>query len=125
MNLSVTLPWPPANVNTNSQWRISGKRIHQRPEATGYKNEVAVLVRQALWKSFQLVPQCPLSISLRQYPPDKRRRDVDGCVKVVLDAVAVGLGIDDVQFRILTARMDDPPDKASPRIDVVVSDKAG
>lgn len=121
MNLFVTLPWPPANVNTNSQWRISGNRIHQRPEATAYKDLVATLVRQELITESESVSQRPLAISFWQYPPDNRRRDVDGLIKVLLDAVAVGLGIDDRQFRLLSARIEDSSHE--PRIEVLIKEK--
>ncbi len=124
MILHITLPWPPANVNTNNQWRGSGAHVYQRPESLAYKNTIAVLTRQALqaWGGPFPVDR-ELAVTLRQYRPNMRRRDVDSNVKIVLDGLAVGFGIDDKAFTTLTATIDDPPDKANPRIDVTIETK--
>lgn len=51
----------------------------------------------------------PIHISLTFYPPNKRRRDLDGCIsscKAYLDGLADGLGVDDNRFT-LSARLSD------------------
>ncbi len=125
MKLIVTLPWPPPGVNTNNQWRGAGSHVHQRPEALAYKNTVAVLTRQALIDLGGVVPDGSLQITVRQYRPDRRKRDVDSNVKIVLDGVARGLGIDDSRFRCLLAYLVAEPDKEHARIDVIVEETNG
>lgn len=49
----------------------------------------------------------PIHIALTFYPPNKRRRDLDGCIsscKAYLDGLADGLGVDDSRFT-LSARL--------------------
>lgn len=49
----------------------------------------------------------PIHVTLTFYPPDKRRRDLDGCIsacKAYLDGLADALGVDDSRFT-LSARI--------------------
>lgn len=52
----------------------------------------------------------PVLISLDFFPPDNRRRDLDGMIssmKAALDGVADALGIDDNLFRIAAKKSQD------------------
>jgi Holliday junction resolvase RusA-like endonuclease len=63
----------------------------------------------------------PLSVMLRVYPPDKRRRDWDNIVaslKSGLDGIADALGIDDAHFRLSIDML--PEVVTGGRVDVVV-----
>lgn len=96
---SIELPWPPKAVHPNA-------RTHWAPKARATKrmrHDAAWAAKEARVK----VGDGPVHISLTFYPPDKRRRDLDGCIsscKAYLDGLADALGIDDSRFT-LSARM--------------------
>lgn len=53
----------------------------------------------------------PLMLGVTFYPPDKRRRDKDGClsaIKSALDGVALALKIDDYHFSYSHIRFGEP-----------------
>jgi crossover junction endodeoxyribonuclease RusA len=63
----------------------------------------------------------PLRVTLKIYPPDKRRRDWDNIVaslKSGLDGIADALGIDDSRFRLSIDML--PEVVKGWRVDVVV-----
>jgi crossover junction endodeoxyribonuclease RusA len=63
----------------------------------------------------------PLRVTLRVYPPDKRRRDWDNIIaslKSGLDGIADALGIDDSRFRLSIEML--PEVMKGGRVDVVV-----
>jgi crossover junction endodeoxyribonuclease RusA len=63
----------------------------------------------------------PLRITLRVYPPDKRRRDWDNIVaslKSGLDGISDALGIDDSRFRLGIEML--PEIVKGGRVDVVI-----
>ena len=67
--------------------------------AIGYKNKPDVA-------KDVLIP-----LEIHFYPPDKRRRDIDGCLsslKHALDGIAQAWGLDDSRFRPITIDMKDP-----------------
>lgn len=95
----ILLPWPPRVVHPNH-------RGHWSPKARATKR----MRQDAAWaaKSSGLTaPDGPLHVALTFYPPDKRRRDLDGCIsacKAYLDGLADALGVDDSRFT-LSARI--------------------
>jgi len=90
------LPWP--KVTTNHLWvRASRGQLRLSEAAVLWRDEVIVIVRQSGFR----VPAGPLQVSLWLTPPDRRHRDADNLVKLTLDSVAAGLGIDDNCFREL------------------------
>lgn len=90
MAVRVTLPWP-TNVNTNKRYTKTRFGVRLSGETVAWRNTVIVLVRQA----GGTVPRhVPLVFRLDAYPPDGRRRDVDGLLKECLDSMALALGID-------------------------------
>jgi crossover junction endodeoxyribonuclease RusA len=70
----------------------------------------------------QSLPQGdPLCVTLRVYPPDKRRRDWDNIVaslKSGLDGISDALGIDDSRFRLGIEML--PEIVKGGRVDVVI-----
>jgi crossover junction endodeoxyribonuclease RusA len=63
----------------------------------------------------------PLRVTLRVYPPDKRRRDWDNVIaslKSGLDGIADALGIDDSRFRLSIEML--PEVAKGGRVDVVL-----
>lgn len=93
------LPWPPRTVHPNA-------RGHWSPKARATKR----MRQDAAWAAKQAkisVGDGPAHVSLTFYPPDKRRRDLDGMIsscKAYLDGLADALGVDDSRFT-LSARM--------------------
>lgn len=93
------LPWPDRVVSPNA-------RTHWAPKARATKR----MRHDAAWSAKQAqisVGDGPIHVILTFYPPDKRRRDLDGCIsscKAYLDGLADALGIDDSRFA-LSARM--------------------
>jgi crossover junction endodeoxyribonuclease RusA len=69
-----------------------------------------------------LPPGEPLRVTLRIYPPDKRRRDWDNIVaslKSGLDGIADAMGIDDSRFRLAIDML--PGIVKGGRVDVVIA----
>ncbi len=64
-----------------------------------------------------------LVVELRIFVPDKRKRDADNLLKLSLDAIAAGLGVDDSRFlpRIMSRELD----RKNPRIEVRVFQEGG
>lgn len=96
---TVVLPWPPAILHPN-------KRPHWAPLAKAkgsYRFACAMLAQSARIK----VPKnaTPL-VSITFYPPDRRRRDLDGMLSAIksgLDGLADAMGCDDSRWRLQLA----------------------
>lgn len=93
------LPWPPRVVHPNSRsfWAVKARATKRM------RHDAAWVAKQAKIS----VGDGPIHIALTFYPPDKRRRDLDGCIsacKAYLDGLADALGVDDSRFT-LSARM--------------------
>jgi crossover junction endodeoxyribonuclease RusA len=119
--LAFTLPYP---VSANRIWR-RGRTwdgrivIHKSDEAKAYELAVHVhVLRQldhATWNA--MLP--PFTLSIRLYPPDRRRRDVDNPCKNLVDSLFRSLGRDDVTVqRLEVERME--PDRERPRCEVTI-----
>lgn len=95
----VVLPWPPAILHPN-------KRPHWSPLARAkgaYRFACATLTKQA---GIKLDPQARPLVSLEFVPPDRRHRDLDGCLasmKSGLDGVADAIGCDDSRWSLQIA----------------------
>lgn len=98
MSCDVTLPWPSAKLSPNASspgvWRI------KQGAAKKYRADCLILAKAA-----KLRPNDTSGLSITFLPPDRRKRDLDGClsrIKQGLDAIAEALGVDDSTFvRIL------------------------
>jgi len=86
----LTLPWPPS---ANRYYRaVKGRSILSK-EARDYRAAVVALVGQP-------IPfEGRLSVTVRAFPPDQRKRDLDNMLKQTLDALQhAGIYIDDSQI---------------------------
>jgi crossover junction endodeoxyribonuclease RusA len=116
MRWEIILPYPPSG---NRLSRHTSKGHYRSPEATAYFNDVWATCRE------QNAPQ-GLDFRLRvEYyiaPPDRRRRDLDNCVKVLNDALTfAGVWKDDFQIdELLVVR---EQQKAISGVRVVIIDK--
>lgn len=99
-SLTIMLPWPPS---INHYWRRSpmgGNYISSDGKA--YLQHVALLLRQQRVRPID----GPVSFKVQLNPPNKRRRDLDNCLKVLIDAVTKGGALgDDFQIKHLEASM--------------------
>lgn len=119
MSLTLTLPIPPS-LNNAYQSRRDGRGRFLLPAMKAYKAAVHALVRAAMAESgWAPDPGDRLAVELRMWFADKRRRDLDNCLKIPLDSVAEALGVDDATIDAITIRRAGV-DKANPRCEVWV-----
>ena len=97
----VSLPFPHKSLFPNAKagksWRVSHEAKVSAREGARAVTDAVILAsgNSPMWGSSRI----PVSIVF--VAPDKRRRDLDGCLsasKSALDGIAGALGIDDSQF---------------------------
>ena len=81
----LALPWPPS---ANRLWRSPNKgplrgRHLLSPEARQYKNKAHVIL-EAL--EVEPIPG-RVAVDMTAHPPDRRRRDLDNLIKIILDSL--------------------------------------
>jgi crossover junction endodeoxyribonuclease RusA len=120
--LALTLPIPPS---INHQYAtVNGRRILSAV-GRGYKVEVGRQVLVTLARSSHremllwTIRSRPLVLTIRFYFASPVRRDVDGGVKIVQDAVTEALGIND--NRIVELHVYKSPDSLQPRLELSLS----
>lgn len=97
----LSLPYPPS---VNRYWRSArmGRSVNVYISEQGqqFRTAVHVAVLQARANK-KLAGR--LAVSVELYPADKRKRDIDNCLKSLLDALAhSGVYLDDSQIDQLT-----------------------
>ena len=98
--IELCLPWPPS---VNRIWRSVGGRVLLSADGRAYRQIVAAAVLEQHGPADPLTGR--LSMTLRAYPPDRRRRDVDNLAKLVLDALQGHLFTDDALcVRLITSK---------------------
>lgn len=106
--IEITLPYPPSvnHYKAVGQLRTtsSGKMYQPRynsPETKRYYYEVFMKCRQ---EGVRVYPGSTiLDVSVGMYPPDHRKRDIDGILKVLLDSLQkANVYEDDYQISRLT-----------------------
>lgn len=96
--LQIVLPLPPS---VNNQYVTVGRRRVLSATARSFNSNVAKLVEglrasgKLPWSSEQALADAPLSVALTYYFETPRKRDLDGGLKITLDALARALGFDD------------------------------
>lgn len=101
MKVEIVLPYPPS---ANRIWRKNGAgRIYLVPNAKAFKGLVRDLVVTGKFSGFGAAL---LKIKIEIYPPDKRKRDIDNVIKILLDALKfAGMYDDDCQIKKLEIAM--------------------
>ena len=99
--INIILPWPPS---VNRIWRSVGGRVLLSAEGRTYRQAVEVAVLEQHGAGDPLTGR--LSMTIRAYPPDRRRRDVDNMAKAILDAIehAGSVYVNDSQIDHLSIR---------------------
>jgi crossover junction endodeoxyribonuclease RusA len=93
--VTLTLPWPPS---VNSYWRRNGSRYFVSAKGIQYRKEVFFIAYDV--RANSIFPKDErISVSIKAYPPDKRKRDLDNILKSLLDSLQhAGVYDDDSQI---------------------------
>jgi Holliday junction resolvase RusA-like endonuclease len=90
--MKLTLPIP---VGVNHMYkRIARNQVARVPEAAAFSELVYYAVRERLRLGDEPVLP-PVRVDVEMVVANKRRHDIDGPIKVLLDALASALGFDD------------------------------
>lgn len=97
----LTLPYPPS---VNSYWRSArigkGVKVYISDKGQQFRTAVHIAVLQARANK-KMAGR--LAVDVQLHPADKRKRDIDNCLKSLLDALAhAGVYLDDSQIDRLT-----------------------
>lgn len=112
--LDMTMPFPPS---VNTYWRTFRGRMLISKRGRDY---CASVVAQSIVAGRPTVGTDAVTVYIRAYMPDAKRRDVDNLLKCPLDALAhAGVYLDDSQIRKLTIE-NCGIDRAHPRLEVKV-----
>lgn len=111
VSLTLTLPLPPS---VNNQYVTVGRRRVLSKQAAAFKRDVRTVVEQARRDSVLTPPMerafaaSHLGLMLEFFFETPHRRDLDGGLKIALDALAEAIGFDDrtVVDLHLTKRID-------------------
>jgi crossover junction endodeoxyribonuclease RusA len=92
--MNFDLPYPPS---VNHYWRMFRNRMIISREGREYRERIKRLC--VPWLTGFYPEDKEISVELKVYPPDRRRRDLDNVLKAVLDAMqAGGVYADDSQI---------------------------
>lgn len=86
-----TLPWPPVSTNHAYSGLASG-RLRKTKSAASWQAGVALIVAAS---GVRFPRGKLLALTVWQYPPPGWKGDVDGIVKLCMDAIFAGLGLND------------------------------
>lgn len=109
-----SIPYPPFGTNHMYVWTGRGGQRRLCTPAEKWRDRIIVQLRDG---GQPKPPPGLLSLRLDLYPPDARKRDVDGPIKLAQDAIADALGFDDYRIVLLMVRRH-PPSKGRPRLEV-------
>lgn len=104
MTIVIDLPWPHKDLSPNGRKdrrEVAGLRREQRVDAY-------IITKAATGRSW--VPPVEPELTLKFFPPDYRKRDIDNMLasmKSALDGIADAIGIDDSKWA-LTLRRGEP-----------------
>lgn len=103
MKVHLELPYPPS---ANLIWRRSKFSTYMSKEGKAYKEQVADYIAA---ENFPKFGDADIKVSMILRPRDKRKRDIDNCLKISIDSLAsAGLFDDDFQIQELTIKRGEP-----------------
>jgi crossover junction endodeoxyribonuclease RusA len=97
----IKLAWPPRELHPNNSTHWGSKKTHIKK----YREYARIITLES---GAKIEGGGKIHLQINFYPPDKRRRDLDGMlsnVKSGLDGIADGLGVDDYRFALSIDRM--------------------
>lgn len=110
----IQLPWPPT---VNHYYTVSRGRKILSAAGRNYKTACQYLLLEQKAQKSTSGPYC---VTIRAYPPDNRKRDLDNLLKPCLDALT-GYGAIGDDSQIDDLRIQRFPKIPSGRIDIVIS----
>lgn len=119
MTIAINLPWPDKVLLPNAS-----RRVHWAKRAKAAKHQRTTAAACTLAAGVRRTdPDIPEAIkaTITFYPPDKRRRDIDGClssVKSAIDGVADIIGRDDSTWSISITKAEPRPPHGLVRIEL-------
>lgn len=122
-SLTLIVPVPPSLNNAYTRGHGHGRRV-LTAEGREYKATVAALLlyRARTSGGFELAigrKDARIGLAIRLYFPNRQRRDISNCVKLLEDALAETLCFDDCRVdRLLIERAG--IDKSNPRCEVTI-----
>ncbi len=78
--ITLDLPWPPS---CNANWERTARGMKRSDESNAYRTSVLAIVQQADIKTIL----GRVALTIRAFPPDARRHDLDNLCKVVNDSL--------------------------------------
>lgn len=102
--MTISLDWPPRELHPNA-------RVHRMVKAKATKSYRYASWVIALRDGPELPLDRPLSMEIDFHPPDRRRRDADGClsaVKAGIDGISDAYGLNDYDLNPITIKRCDP-----------------
>jgi crossover junction endodeoxyribonuclease RusA len=119
VTVKLTLPLPPG---VNNQYVTAGKRRVLSKPARAFKDEVTKLLldhrerNRITTAQERVIASAWIGIYLTFYFETPLKRDLDGGLKIALDAIAAGLGFDD--RRVVDIHLTKRIDPLRPRLEV-------
>jgi crossover junction endodeoxyribonuclease RusA len=122
--LCITLPLPPG---VNNQYVTVGNRRVLSKDARAFKRDVAAVTRELHMREdvTVLLPtlrEKPFACDLVFYFETPFKRDLDGGLKIALDAVCTGLGLDDRY--VVSMTLEKRIDPLHPRLEMEIGPAA-
>ncbi|EFB74018.1 RusA family crossover junction endodeoxyribonuclease [Providencia rustigianii] len=94
--ITFILPFPPS---VNTYWRHVGKKTLISEKGRKFRANAIAAVYEQLRKRPKAITE-HVSVTVKMYPPSKRRMDIDNYLKAPFDALTyAGVWSDDVQVR--------------------------
>lgn len=86
--MEITLPYPPS---VNRYWRAIGRgRVIISREGRDYRRKVGYVIIDMRDGELPEPTKARLSVTIKAFMPDRRRRDLDNVLKATLDALQNG-----------------------------------
>ena len=116
-SLAIRCPLP---MSTNNLYLVAHNRLVLTGAGRVYKEQVGWLTREAMSTPGCWPIEPPFAVSVWLYLANRRRRDVDGSHKVLVDGIFAALEVDD--SLIAEMHLFKRYDKENPRADVVITE---
>lgn len=125
MKLTIDMPWERdlsvnhCRMGPKGNWHLK-EHVEAWMERLAWEIKLAMAKWQIMTRSPRVI-EAPVKVTVDFRYPDNRRRDDHNYYKVICDAVAAGLGIDDKDIRISTGTVE--VDRENPGVTITVEDE--